>query len=40
MQVQPVTGYVNGHGNLEPESVLWIESTQGHHQAGGASPVS
>lgn len=39
MEVQPVTGYVNGHRNLEEEHILRIKVAQGHQETHSSTAV-
>lgn len=39
VDMQPVTGYVNGHRNLEEKHILRIEVAQSHQQTHSPTPV-
>jgi len=39
MQMNPVAGDIDGHAQLEKESVLRVEETQGDHQTHCATAI-
>lgn len=39
VEMQPVTGNIYGHGELEEEHVIWVEVAQCHQQAHGAAAI-
>lgn len=40
MQVYPVAGNINGHAELKPEGVRWIEDAEIHEKAHSAHSIS